>query len=182
MLMHDYSRRNSKALVVFISLIFYGIILRMIQINDEKAMRQFGQKLGSLARGGDVLELVGDVGAGKTTFVKGFAIGMGIDEDVQSPSFTISRSYAAPGGLLLSHYDFYRLQDPGIMAVELHEVISLDDTVTVVEWANIVQDVLPNDRLTLRILADSEKTRQLVLMATGDRSRLLMGALHEPVY
>jgi tRNA threonylcarbamoyladenosine biosynthesis protein TsaE len=154
----------------------------MIQINDEKAMKNFGRKVGSLVRGGDVLELVGDVGAGKTTFVKGFAVGMGIDEDVQSPSFTISRSYAAPGGLLLSHYDFYRLQDPGIMAVELQEIITLNDTVTVIEWADIVQDVLPNDRLTLRILADGEKSRQLVLMATGERSKLLMEALHEPVY
>lgn len=154
----------------------------MIQINDEKAMKNFGRKVGGLVQGGDVLELVGDVGAGKTTFVKGFAVGMGIDEDVQSPSFTISRSYAAPGGLLLSHYDFYRLQDPGIMAVELQEIITLNDTVTVIEWADIVQDVLPNDRLTLRILADGEKSRQLVLMATGERSKLLMEALHEPVY
>lgn len=154
----------------------------MIQINDEKAMKKFGQKLGNLAKGGDILELVGDVGAGKTTFVKGFAVGMGIDEDVQSPSFTISRSYAAPGGLLLSHYDFYRLQDPGIMSVELQEIIQLNDTVTIIEWADIVQNVLPEDRLTLRILADSERSRQLVLTASGDRSRVLMEALHESIY
>lgn len=145
-------------------------------------MKKFGQKLGNLAKGGDILELVGDVGAGKTTFVKGFAVGMGIDEDVQSPSFTISRSYAAPGGLLLSHYDFYRLQDPGIMSVELQEIIQLNDTVTIIEWADIVQNVLPEDRLTLRILADSERSRQLVLTASGDRSRVLMEALHESIY
>src|SRR6266566_208876 len=109
----------------------------MITVNSEFEMRAFGTKLGALLKGGEVIELVGDVGAGKTALTKGIATGMGIDEDVQSPTFTISRVYDAPNNLHLVHYDFYRLHDAGIMADELDETVSDASTVTVIEWAEI---------------------------------------------
>ena len=73
-----------------------------------------------------VIELVGDVGAGKTTFVRGLAQGLGIKEPITSPSFTISKSYALKNGGFLVHYDFYRLQDPGLMSEDLQAL--LDDS------------------------------------------------------
>src|SRR5665647_571424 len=94
---------------------------KTIEVTSEQEMRTLGEKLGLLLKGGEVIELVGDVGAGKTTFVKGLAHGLAIDEDVQSPSFTISRVYDARDDLQLAHYDFYRLNDAGIMANELTE-------------------------------------------------------------
>lgn len=133
-------------------------------------MKAFGAKLGALLRGGEVIELVGDVGAGKTTLTKGIAAGMGIDEDIQSPSFTISRVYDTPGGVNLAHYDFYRLQDAGIMADELHETIHDASTVTIIEWAEIVEDVLPSDRLDIRISSPSETTRSVTIQAGGQVS------------
>lgn len=140
-------------------------------------MQQLGEKLGQLLRGGEVLELVGDVGAGKTTLVRGIARGMGIDETVQSPSFTINRVYDAPQQLQLSHYDFYRLADPGIMRSELDEAVHDPRTVVVVEWADTVEQTLPVDRLTMTITSPTETTRQLTLQAGGDSAKRVMEAL-----
>ncbi len=114
-------------------------------------MRELGAKIGALLRGGEVFELVGDVGAGKTTFVKGLAVGLGIDDDVQSPSFTINRRYQGRDGLMLNHYDFYRLGDAGIMGMEIAESLSDTGIVTIVEWGESVSDVLPGERVVVRI-------------------------------
>tara|TARA_B100001105_G_scaffold254827_1_gene251775 strand:- start:1412 stop:1852 length:441 start_codon:yes stop_codon:yes gene_type:complete len=131
------------------------------EVKSEVEMKALGARLGALLQGGEVIELSGDVGAGKTTFVKGLAVGMAIDEDVQSPSFTVSRVYDARDGLQLAHYDFYRLQDAGIMANELDEVIRDDTIVTVVEWADIVEGVLPKKRLRIEFASPSETDRTL---------------------
>lgn len=141
-------------------------------------MKAFGARLGALLRGGEVLELVGDVGAGKTTLTKGIAEGMGVDEDVQSPSFTISRVYdELPSGLCLAHYDFYRLQDAGIMADELHEAAHDARTVTVIEWADIVAGVLPADRLTIGVVSPTEHSREMTLTPHGEHAQKLVELL-----
>lgn len=133
-------------------------------ITSEPAMRALGQAIGAKLKGGEVIELIGDVGAGKTTLTKGIARGLGVDEDVQSPSFTISRTYpTARPGVLLAHYDFYRLHDPGIMASELAEVVNDTGVVTVVEWAEIVNDVLPDGHIRLTITPTSETGRRVAI-------------------
>lgn len=149
----------------------------MIDIANDQAMRQFGIRLGAMLHGGECIELVGDVGAGKTTLTKGIALGLSIDEPVQSPTFTISRLYDGRNDITLAHYDFYRLQDAGIMANELDEVARNDATVTVVEWGGIVNAVLPNDRLTIMIAATGENERSLTLRAGGDHSKSLLREL-----
>ena len=149
----------------------------IIEVQSETGMKALGGKLGALLNGGEVIELIGDVGAGKTTLTKGVAAGLGIDEDVQSPSFTISRVYDARDGLQLAHYDFYRLSDAGIMAAELHETASDPRTVTIIEWAEIVGGVLPDDRLSVRIASPSESLRRVELTAGGSKSEGLLGKL-----
>ncbi len=133
----------------------------IIDIANEAAMKAFGESLGRRLRGGEVIELIGDVGAGKTTLVKGLAVGLAIDEDVQSPSFTISRVYDARDGLRLLHYDFYRLNDAGIMADELAEAVSDQAAVTVIEWADVVEGVLPDGHVSMTITAPTDETRRL---------------------
>ena len=140
-------------------------------------MKAFGARLGALLVGGEVLELVGDVGAGKTTLTKGIAGGMGVDEDVQSPSFTINRVYEARGNLELSHYDFYRLRDAGIMANELSETINDSRMVTIIEWAGIVSGVLPADHLTVTITSPQETVRHMSIAAGGILSKQLLEKL-----
>lgn len=124
-------------------------------------MRSYGERLGETLKGGEVIELVGDIGAGKTTLTKGIASGLGVVEDVQSPTFTISRVYDVRDGLQLAHYDFYRLHDAGIMLDELREVLGDPHIVTIIEWAGIVEGVLPDNRITIRFASPSETTRQL---------------------
>ena len=120
------------------------------------------EAIGSKLRGGELIELVSDLGGGKTAFTRGLAIGMGSNDVVHSPSFTISNVYAA-GDLTMYHFDFYRLSEPGIIANELSEVIDDPKAVVVIEWANIVDDILPDTRISVRINTTSETDRQIEL-------------------
>lgn len=136
----------------------------MTSVNDETHMKMIGRRLGERLKGGEVIELIGDVGAGKTTLVKGIGEGLMVDDEVQSPSFTISRVYVCRNDLELHHYDFYRLDDAGVMQYELAESIQDPKAITVVEWADTVQDVLPESRLTVRLMYSPDgKGRQLEL-------------------
>lgn len=131
----------------------------------------FGEQIGRMLHGGEVIELVGDVGAGKTTFTKGLGRGLGIDEDIQSPSFTISRVYDGRDDLRLVHYDFYRLSEAGIMANELADAIMDQKSVIVVEWADAVQDVLPKHHTRIRFTSPSETTRQLDITTDDEAAK-----------
>jgi len=133
----------------------------IIEVASEQETKALGKNIAATLKGGEVFELVGDVGAGKTTFVKGLAEGLEVQDDVQSPSFTISRMYEARDGLELAHYDFYRLNDPGIMSSELQEMVNDPRTITVIEWADIVEGVLPGSHFTLRFTAPTETSRAI---------------------
>lgn len=124
-------------------------------------MLDYGKKFGAGLKAPLVLELLGDVGAGKTTFVRGLAKGLGVAEEVTSPSFTISKEYQGKSARLV-HYDFYRLADPGIMAEDLAESISDPNTITVIEWGNTIQDVLPPEHKIIEIKYINETTRELI--------------------
>ena len=113
-------------------------------------MLQFGSDFAKSVENGGVIELIGDVGAGKTTFTRGLAKGLGITKDVTSPSFTISKSYICKNGKTFTHYDFYRLTNPGLMKEDLEEKIA-DGGIVVVEWGNSIADILPENRTIINI-------------------------------
>ena len=136
-------------------------------INSELEMKNLGAKIAKLLKGGEVLELIGDVGAGKTTFTKGLAQGLGVAETVQSPTFTISRIYDGEN-FTLTHYDFYRLNDAGIMSLELASVLEEPENITVVEWAESVAEILPENRIQLEILSQNETSRKVKIFAEAD--------------
>lgn len=144
-----------------------------ITVQTAAELIELGEKLGALLGGGEVIELAGDIGAGKTTFTKGVARGMKITDDVQSPTFTISRNYDAPSGLRLAHYDFYRLRDAGIMKMELDEAMHDPGTVTVIEWSGIVNDVLPADALRIAIAVQPDDSRLVAFEGSGKTQRLI---------
>jgi tRNA threonylcarbamoyladenosine biosynthesis protein TsaE len=133
-----------------------------LQINSTSSEETEGlaERLGSKLHGGEVIELVSDLGGGKTTFTRGLARGAGSTDRVGSPTFTLSREYVAPN-FTIAHFDFYRLGEAGIVADELAEMIGDPAYVSVVEWGDIVQDVLPEKRLTVRIQQVGEQERQL---------------------
>lgn len=122
-----------------------------MKLNSEQGLLQFGRDYAKKIKPGAVIELVGDIGAGKTTFTRGLAEGLGIKEPVTSPSFTISKSYAMPEGGNLIHYDFYRLDDPGIMSEDLNENLADPSNIIVIEWGQSIADILPENHTKITI-------------------------------
>lgn len=134
------------------------------------------KKLAPLLRGNEVIELRSDVGGGKTTFTKGLVAALGSTNHVASPSFTVSKEYKTAHGRVV-HFDFYRLQDPGTVADALAEESLDDTTLTIVEWADTVEHVLPANRIiiTLDRTAEGEDARKISLTVPSDRSDIIRG-------
>jgi tRNA threonylcarbamoyladenosine biosynthesis protein TsaE len=135
--------------------------LEIVSTSSEDTER-LGERLGSKLKGGEVIELVSDLGGGKTTFVRGLARGMGSQDHVSSPTFKISNIYKA-SKLELHHFDFYRLGEAGIVADELEEIVSNPHVVVVIEWGSIVQNVLPKNRLTITFISSGQNSRTIDL-------------------
>lgn len=131
-----------------------------MESHSAKQTEQLAASLGSRLRGGEVIELVSDLGGGKTTFVRGLARGLGSKDRVSSPSFTIRNQYQA-ADKILNHFDFYRLNQPGVLRDELAEIMTDRKAVSVIEWGDIVQDVLPTDRLTISFKVTGNNSRRL---------------------
>ena len=116
--------------------------------SKEDTLR-FGELLGSRLRAGDVIALVGDLGTGKTTLTQGIAKGMGIAQPVNSPTFSLIHEY--PGKIPLFHCDPYRLNSPEALYDLGFEEYFERGGVVIVEWANLVEDLLPEERLTITL-------------------------------
>lgn len=131
-------------------------------------------EIGSQLKGGEIIELISDLGGGKTVFVKGLAKGMGSMDQVSSPTFTISREYRADN-LELHHFDFYRLSDAGagIVANELSESIENPAVAVAIEWSGAVKDVLPKDRLKVEIIKTGDDIRELKFTAGKQHQHLV---------
>ena len=117
---------------------------------------KIGEQMGREAKAGDVLCLVGDLGVGKTVFTQGFAAGLGITEPVSSPTFTIVQTYDE-GRMPFYHFDVYRIGD-----VEEMEEIGFDEYifgegVCMIEWANLIEEILPEQIIEITIEKNLEK-------------------------
>lgn len=138
-------------------------------IRDESEMLALGEKIGEEVQAkvgsGDsvVIEMIGDVGTGKTTLTRGIARGLGVKEAVTSPSFTLSKRYGFPDGSLI-HYDFYRLDEPGILAETLEETINEPKTVSIVEWGESVNEILPEKHMVIKISYNEDETRTVEIL------------------
>ena len=131
-------------------------VTKIYESHSPDETLEIGRRMGEEARAGEVYALAGDLGVGKTVFTKGFAQGLGIDEAVSSPTFTILQIYEG-GRLPLYHFDVYRIEEPKEM-----EEIGLDeyldgDGVCLIEWAGRIADLLPEDVIIIRIEKDLEK-------------------------
>lgn len=128
--------------------------------------------IGATLRGREVIELISDVGGGKTSFVKGLAKGLAVEDTVQSPTFTISRIYNARDDLELHHFDFYRLSEAGIVADELAESLHQPNAIVAVEWGDIVHDVLPANHITIRFKNLDDTVRAITVTTPPDMDYL----------
>ncbi len=142
-----------------------------VKIKNEKETIELGQKLGKLLKPNTVITLKGQLGAGKTTFTKGIALGLGIKKIIKSPTFTIVREYIGQPNLY--HIDAYRLEG-------IEEDIGFDEyfysnAVAVVEWSEYIRDFLPNDLIEIEIIYLSENEREFVFKASSKYQDVLEG-------
>lgn len=128
----------------------------VLETNSEKETWEFGKRIAEKAEPGQVFSLVGDLGAGKTVLTKGMAAGLGITEPVSSPTFTIVQIYEE-GRLPFYHFDVYRIADPEEMDEIGYEDYFYGDGVCLVEWANLIEELMPADTVHIQIEKDLER-------------------------
>lgn len=133
------------------------------------------ERLANLLVAGDVLTLEGDLGAGKTTFTKGLAKGLGVTRNVNSPTFTIVKEYK--GRVPLYHMDVYRLEDSD-EDIGFFEYFH-GEGVSVVEWARYIEEYLPEERLEVQISYIDEMTRKMEFTAYGARYRSILNEMND---
>jgi tRNA threonylcarbamoyladenosine biosynthesis protein TsaE len=142
------------------------------------ATRSLGERLGAMLEPGDVVALVGDLGAGKTQFVRGLCRGAGVPEaDVSSPTFAIVATYR--GRLPVNHADLYRItDDDDLYATGFHDLVG-GPGATVVEWADRIPGALPRQRLEIQLAHDARRpgVRHLAIVGVGARHARLARAL-----
>lgn len=132
--------------------------------------QEIARVLGQLLMGGEVLALIGELGAGKTCFVQGLAGGLGVQETVNSPSFVVSQTYQ--GRLALAHFDWYRLSGEDDAISSGFDDALAGNGVVVVEWADRLTESLPPDRLEIRFEAVGDQTRRLEFIVRGESAEI----------
>jgi len=161
----------------------------LLETNQSAETQTCGARLGKLLCGKDhpgegapVLALSGDLGAGKTTFTQGLAQGMGIEAPVTSPTFVLVNRYVGAGGHVLQHADCYRLSNATaeMWDIGLDDLFAGDDVV-VIEWADRIPGLLPEDRLDIAFEYVDEDRRRICMTAYGTRYRGLLQQLAKTV-
>jgi tRNA threonylcarbamoyladenosine biosynthesis protein TsaE len=141
---------------------------------------ELGQRLGAILQKGDTVCLTGDLGTGKTAFTGGIAKALGIGGYITSPTFTIVNEYE--GDLPLYHFDVYRIGDQGEMFETGYDEYVSGEGITVIEWAELIRDILPADRIEVFIEkdhADKPDSRLITMKFHGPRSEDYEGRLAE---
>lgn len=129
---------------------------QVIESFCEKDTLKAGMELGSLCKRGDIVLLDGELGAGKTVFTKGFGKGLGIDEVISSPTFTILQIYES-GRIPMYHFDVYRIGSVEEMDGTGYEDYFYGDGVCLIEWAELIKEILPSNCIRVSISKDLQK-------------------------
>lgn len=156
---------------------------RQVEIisHTPQETEHIGSLLGEMLTRGDIIALAGELGTGKTTFVRGMAHGMGIEgKEVASPSFTLVNEYEGP--LPLFHLDLYRLEDEQeLLGIDYDEYIR-GDGVAVIEWADRISQAVPRESLWIRLRYLGTELREIMFQAQGDRYEKIIEELQRKVY
>ena len=127
-----------------------------IETNSYEETFETARKIASQVKAGTVITLNGDLGVGKTVFAQGFALGLGIDDNVNSPTFTILQVYEE-GRLPLYHFDVYRIGDVSEMDEIGYEDYFYGEGVCLIEWASLIEEIIPEDAVNITIEKNVEK-------------------------
>ncbi len=130
--------------------------MMVIETNSPEETFAFGKKIGEEARPGQIYTLIGDLGVGKTVFTQGVAAGLSIEEPVSSPTFTIVQVYE-DGRLPFYHFDVYRIGDVEEMEEIGYEDYFFGKGICLIEWANLIEELLPHPYIEILIEKDLEK-------------------------
>lgn len=127
------------------------------------------EKIGKLLRAGDCIAYYGDLGAGKTTFTRGIAKGLGLPDEVSSPTFAIVNEYHGKGGISLYHFDMYRIESSDELETTGFYDYPMEESVFAVEWSENIEDVFPKDVIKIKMERVSDDTRKITIeTAKGD--------------
>lgn len=137
-----------------------------IDILNQEELEVLAEKLGRLVHSGDVLCMTGDLGAGKTTFTQSFAKGVDVKDYITSPTFTLIHEY--DGRIPLYHFDVYRINHISEMEDLGYEEYFYGNGVCVIEWASLIEDILPKDRLWIEIKVTGVESRQICFTAANE--------------
>lgn len=149
--------------------------------HSEVQTRRLGERLGPLLQPGDVVCLQGPLGSGKTRFVQGVGRGLGIEDNIISPTYTIANEHRSPSGLVLYHLDFYRLSDRDFPGFDAEEYIG-GDGVAIVEWPERAPHLVPPENLWVTFRHVGETKRGLWLRSSGERYRELLRAFRRAAF
>ena len=144
---------------------------KVILSSSAEQTMELGKQIANLANNGSVFCLTGDLGAGKTTLVRGIAQGLNIKSVVQSPTFNIMKIYF-DGIKPLIHIDAYRLADIN-QDIGLDEYIGYETGLTVIEWPNFISELIPENAITVKIINKGDNQREITI--TSDDEDLLRG-------
>lgn len=144
--------------------------------HSEQETRELGRTVGEAITSGLVVLLYGDLGTGKTVFVRGVGEALGIS-GVRSPSFTLINEYESPSGIYIIHADLYRLDTEGVYSLGLNEYIGASDSVLFVEWPERWRISAPDDVLTVKFTALSEDEREIIFSAQGVKALEVLNRL-----
>lgn len=146
-----------------------------IEIHSLQETQAFAQKVASLIQGKQmIITLDGDLGAGKTTWTKALGKALGVKSVINSPTFTILKSYKQGNGQPLHHIDAYRLEG---LTQDLGFEDCFDEGICVIEWSEFIQDQLPEDRLSISIEEGIDEDRIITVEASGPKSKEVMEAI-----
>lgn len=130
--------------------------MKIIETHSAEETFELGKKIGQQAKPGEIYTLIGDLGVGKTVLTQGVAVGLGIEEPVNSPTFTIVQIYD-DGRLPFYHFDVYRIGDAEEMEEIGYEDYFYGDGVCLIEWANLIEEILPQECRRITIEKELEK-------------------------
>lgn len=150
-----------------------------IRTQSEKTTQELALKIARMLSGGEVILLKGDLGGGKTTFVKGLARGLDIKDNITSPSFVIKKIYSARNNLNLEHLDLYRVNQEEIAGdPSLLENFGSDDNIAIVEWGEKIQDNLSH-HLCIKFYYIDQNKRKLEFSAQGKKENTILERINK---
>ncbi|QQY80102.1 tRNA threonylcarbamoyladenosine biosynthesis protein TsaE [Keratinibaculum paraultunense] len=139
-----------------------------IVLKGLKETEEFGEKLGSILKPGDIISLTGDLGAGKTTLTKSIGKGLGVEDYITSPTFTLINEYK--GRINLYHFDVYRLEGSMDLYDLGFEEYIYSDGISIIEWGDKIEEVLPKERINIRIEKGAELDERIIyIYGEGER-------------